>query len=192
MSQRIGMILFAAALIGACQDPTAARNDTIAVRDCAGPASSLSAEKVAALPGQLGAGLHDQWATYAAEVPGGFAGIWYENPGQKPILMLTRPAEAAGAKAALEERIDFFPIASAEVRQARWDFQQLVQWKRYLTSQSSLIGFNLIAASESHNRLILGGDDPKRLAAALVGLDVPCRLAIVIFSLPGTVDARAP
>lgn len=197
---RNGAPLAAVALLCACKEPVGLTRslDTLVVRDCAGPANSLSPALAAALPPRTGIMVpDDKWADLAGTVPGGFAGVWFENPGQKPILMLTRPAEAAAAKAALNGQVPGFPIASAEVRQARWDFLQLVNWYNYAVSQGvfDVEGVTLGDKNERLNRIVFGAVDTvamKALAAALVDLDVPCDLARVVRVGPITFDRRTP
>jgi hypothetical protein len=75
-----------------------------AVRNCEGPAISLSPSLAAALPPRTG-GMQpdDQWADLAEHVPGGFAGVI--GDGGKLVLLLTDPSQATAAKAALAGKL---------------------------------------------------------------------------------------
>jgi hypothetical protein len=55
--------------------------------------------------------------------------------------MLTQPGRAAEAKLALAERLHI-PLKDATVRQARWDFAQLVDWFNYLRPRLSVSSFS--------------------------------------------------
>jgi hypothetical protein len=135
---------------------------------------------------------HDQWADMARQAPGGFAGVLYDN-GQ-PVLMLTRPEEAAAAKAELapllRTQIPDFDLAGAEVRPARWDFAQLHDWEAYLLKQGiarSGSGVNRSGKDQIANRLSFGVADAAaraRVADELDALGVPCDLVLVKITAP--------
>ncbi|HYO74299.1 MAG TPA: hypothetical protein VEU33_50320, partial [Archangium sp.] len=161
------------------------------VRDCEGPATSLPAELAATLePRPAPTTPDDQWAHIAREVPGGFAGVLYDN-GQ-PVLMLTRPQEAQEAKAALASRFPpgFFDVAKAEVRRARWDFAQLADWDAYLGTQGLWRPENGVRSGgmdEAENRIVYGVLDAAsraRVADELDALGVPCDLVLVEIRAP--------
>ncbi len=154
----------------------------IRVRDCEGPATSLPEAIVATLPSRNGTSIDHVYATLATEVPGGFAGVLFDD-GQ-PVLLLTRPDEAAAAKAALAGKLSSFPIASAQVRQARWDFGQIFDWFNYLMTQPSVhsVGFLSADKDEAANRVAFGVRDEEtrmRLAKVLAALDIPCDLVLI-------------
>jgi hypothetical protein len=161
------------------------------VRDCAGPATSLPAELAATLEPRPEPRTQDeQWADIARQVPGGFAGVLYDN-GQ-PVLMLTRPEEAQEAKAALASHFspDFFDVARAEVRVARWDFAQLADWYAYLGTQGIWRPENGVHSgdkNEAVNRIVYGVLDAAakaRVAGELDALGVPCDLVLVKIKPP--------
>ncbi|MFL5577630.1 MAG: hypothetical protein ACJ79S_16870 [Gemmatimonadaceae bacterium] len=177
------------------RDPNAAQlADVVRVRECAGPATNLPADLAAALPPRTGMMRpDDQWADLAAEVPGGFAGVVYDQG--RPVLLLTRPAEAAAAKQALAPHLTGFDVANAEVRQARWDFAQLVDWYNYLTGRGVWgpgSGVTTGDKDESANRIVYGVADEAardRLAASLAALDLPCDLVLLKIQAPVVLDA---
>ena len=161
------------------------------VRDCEGPATSLPAELAATLdPRPAPTTQDDQWARIAREVPGGFAGVLYDN-GQ-PVLMLTRPEEAQEAKAALASHFSpgFFDVAHAEVRRARWDFAQLSDWYAYLDTQGIWRPGNGLRSGdkdEAENRIVYGVVDAAsraRFANELDALGVPCDLVLLEIRAP--------
>lgn len=172
-----------------CRSPSGVADLTpVRVRDCDGPASSLPSAIAATLPPRTGNMMpDDQWADLAAEVPGGFAGVLYVEG--KPVLMLTRPEEAAEAKAALAGRIAGFPVADAEVRRARWDFAQLVDWFNYLWPHPNVHSPGMVSGdkNEATNRIAFGVLDAHaraNIVEALVGLGIPCDLVLVEITPP--------
>jgi hypothetical protein len=116
----------------------------------------------------------------------------YDNG--RPVLMLTRPEEAAAAKAELAPllRAQFpdFDLAGAEVRQARWDFAQLHDWQAYVLKQGiarSGSGVNRSDNDELANRISFGVVDAAaraRVADELDALGVPCDLVLVKITPP--------
>lgn len=170
---------------GSAGDVNASR-PLVRVRDCEGPARSLSPIIAALLPRRDG-GMQpdDQWADLAKEVPGGFAGVILSN-GQ-PVLFLRDTSTAAAAKRALAPRLRLynFNVADAVVRPARWDFGQLVDWYNYLLIRMNFwwdIGLTSGDKDESLNRLHYGVEDEKsreRLVERLEAIGVPCDLIVI-------------
>jgi hypothetical protein len=134
----------------------------------------------------------DHWADLAERIPGGFAGVLYSNG--KPVLMLTRPDQAAGAKAALAADPTFrgFDIPHAEVRKARWDFAQLEDWYRYLvgfTSVWNTTGMAVGDKNEGTNRIYFGIETEagrQELERKLLAVNVPCDLIQIGIASPAT------
>jgi len=120
----------------------------------------------------------NQWADLATTVPGGFAGAFYDSA-HTPILMLTDPAQAAAAKQALAGHLGFLP-QYATVRQARWNFAQLVDWFNYIVPR---LGVPVTAdKDEAINRIHFGVTSVEardRVVAALAQLPLPCDLVVV-------------
>lgn len=172
---------------GAAPTATGAHNqDVVRVRACDGPATSLPA----ALAGQLPTGgdaaargtIDDHLAALARRVPGGFAGVFYDQG--RPVLLLTDPSRAADAKAALASELPGFEIAAAEARAARWTFAQLYDWYGYLRRRGvwGAAAVTLTDIDERANRLYLGAADRAerdRLADWLAALELPCDLVRV-------------
>jgi hypothetical protein len=121
----------------------------------------------------------DRWADLAATIPGGFAGI-FRDSAHSQILMLTRPAEAAAAKQALVGKLDY-QWAQATVRQARWDFAQLVDWYNYIFPRVA-VGPMMADKDEVLNRIhftVSDADTRDRLVRALSSMPLPCDLVVV-------------
>lgn len=120
----------------------------------------------------------DHWADLARTTPGGFAGVFYDSA-HTPILMLTRPAEASAAIDALAGKTGF-PTHTATVRQARWDFAQLVDWFNYLLPRLEIP----VTADkdEALNRIrfsITSVELRDRIIRTLTQMQLPCDLVVV-------------
>jgi len=162
--------------IAAAPTPLAA---PIRLAQCEGPAAGLPDSLARNLPPRTGRMIpDDRWADLATTVPGGFAGTLYDSA-HTPVLMLTRPAEAAAAKRALAGKLQF-PLQQATVRQARWDFAQLVDWFNYLFPR---LGVPVTAdKDEALNRIrfsVTSVELRDRVVSALAQLPVPCDLVVV-------------
>ena len=156
----------------------------IRVADCNGPAVSLDPSLAASLPARDGnMRPDDQWADLANQVPGGFAGILYVDG--KPVLMLTDVSKSEAAKKALAPSFPGFDISRAEVRQARWNFAQLVDWYNYLAVRSAVWrtpGFTSGDKDEATNRISYGVVDAAArdsLLQKLSEMNLPCDLISV-------------
>ena len=188
------LILLVIAACAACislstgNDAIAPARREIRVRDCEGPPTSLSPELKSTLAPRSGhMAPDDQWADIAERVPGGFAGVLYSAG--KPVLLLTRPEEAAAAKAALSPLLEGFPVKDASVWPVRWDFVQLVDWYNYFNRQPRLWNLNVNSAdkSEADNRIVYRITDSAslfRVRALLDSLAIPCDLVLLRIAAP--------
>ena len=158
-------------------------SNDLRVGDCDGPPVSLPSNLRALLGPRTGQMVpDDHWADLAERVPGGFAGVLYS--GGKPLLMLTRPEDATAAKKALASDPTFngFDLGHAEVRKARWDFAQLVDWYRYLVGHTSVWNTPGMAGgdkNEGTNRIYFGIQTEagrQELKRKLLAVNVPCDL----------------
>jgi hypothetical protein len=76
-------------------------------------------------------------------------------------------------------------MAAAEVRRARWDFAQLVNWHTYLfrhTPVPATQGLTYNDTDVTLNRILLGvvdADARERLIGVLSGLALPCDLILL-------------
>lgn len=169
--------------------PVGSVPDTVRVANCVGPASSPPDSVVAGFRARVRVlSPDDLWADLADSLPGGFAGVFYEA-GLQPVLMLTQPELADAAKRALAPRIPGFPVASATVRQARWNFAQLVYWHFYL-NQRWVGGFSDVVTTdndEALNRIHFGVLDQsarERVIHWLGMLNLPCDLVLITLRPP--------
>lgn len=177
--------MFAVACSSATQPDNLTLNPSLArVADCNGPATSLDPAIASTLPPRDGRMMpDDEWANLAERVPGGFAGVLYVA--SKPVLLLTDPSQAAAAKTALASSLPFFDVGSAEVRRARWNFAQLVDWYNYLSSQGAVWRTPGMVSSdkdEAINRIrygVLDGAARDKLLERLNGIELPCDLIAV-------------
>jgi hypothetical protein len=126
----------------------------------------------------------DQWADIAETIPGGFAGIIYDQG--KPTILLTHPERASAVKQALASRLEFrdFDIENAQVIKVRWDFAQLVDWYNYLMRSGILDSVAMASGdkNEGINRIRFGVEtesDRRKLVRMLTELGVPCDLITV-------------
>lgn len=161
-------------------DPVLARN-LVRFPDCLGPATSVASAFDVTLPLETYLRNHELFAALAKELPGGFAGVFFDK--DKPVLMLRNPSQQAEAKAAIAPylaNLYSFDLAAAEVRQARWDFAQLSNWHTYLFRHTALPmtpGLTYHDTDVSLNRILLGAEDAAardRLRAVLSTIDLPC------------------
>jgi hypothetical protein len=126
----------------------------------------------------------DQWADIAETVPGGFAGIIYDQG--KPAILLTHPEQASTVKQVLASRHEFrnFDIQNAKVIKVRWDFAQLVDWYNYLMRSGVLdrVAMSSGDKNEGINRIRFGVEtesDRRKLVRMLTDMGVPCDLITV-------------
>ena len=161
-------------------------SDSLRVADCDGPAVSLPRNLRALLGPRTGQMIpDDHWADLAERIPGGFAGVLYSKG--TPVLMLTRPQEAIEAKRvlALDPTFNGFDISRAQVRKARWDFAQLVDWYRYLVGHTSVWNTPGMAGgdkNEGANRIYFGIETEAgrlELRRKLLAANVPCDLILI-------------
>jgi hypothetical protein len=186
MTSRVSLVkhiavVFSALACSASTEPEQLAPPFARIADCVGPARSLDPAIVATLPPRDGSMNPDhKWADLAQRVPGGFAGILLVD--SKPVLMLTDPARAAAAKEALAPEIAWFDIRGAEVRKARWDFAQLVDWYTYLSVRSPdwlSSGWVSGDKDEAINRIRYGVLDSAaldELRQGLAAMELPCDL----------------
>lgn len=161
--------------------PHAAAVPPVHLAQCTGPATSLPDSLAHLLPPRVERMYGDmQWAELARTVPGGFAGIFYDST-HTPILMLTQPARAAEARDSLMRRMPGLPFGSATVREARWDFAQLVDWYNYLLPRITVANVTS-DKDESIDRIRLSVTSiaaRDSLVSALSAFTLPCDLVVV-------------
>lgn len=158
------------------------------VRDCNGPALSLSAALAAELPPPGRIVTHDDdLAQLSRRAPGGFAGVLLDDG--KPVILLVDTTAAAAAKAGVASYYSEFDVAGAEVREARWTFAQLYDWYRYVnqTIFQDAHGLTSTDIDDASNRIRYGVIDDAartRILEVLAGLALPCDLVLVDIQAP--------
>lgn len=184
------LLLVFAATVG-CSDPTQSPvapiekpvRELLRFPDCEGPATSVDAAFDVTLPLETSLRNHELFAALAKEVPGGFAGVFRNN--SQAVLLLTNPARQAEAKAALEPYIaNLYGIdmAAVDVRTARWNFAQLVNWYTYLFRHTPVAETPGITRSDTDvtlNRILItvaNVADRDRVVNVLRGVELPCDL----------------
>jgi hypothetical protein len=123
----------------------------------------------------------EKWADIARQVPGGWGGFFLDD-GTPTIYLVdpTRRNEAIVALYALGVGQPTYDIRQSRVKQGRWDFAQLYDWKRFIQLHiSGIRGLVMIGINEGRNRLEYGVLDPaagRDLAAQFESLALPCGL----------------
>jgi hypothetical protein len=155
--------------------------------NCAGPATAVDPALAVTFPAgdEASTNTHLKWVALAGRVPGGFAGVHRDNG--VSVLRLVDVSQAAAAKAALagafNERL--FDIASAEVRAARWDYDQLTDWMHYLWLHRGFVpggSSGAIWVDVMANRITYSVEDARqrdRLLRELATADLPCGLVFI-------------
>jgi hypothetical protein len=181
-------LLLLATLVGCSRLFEPGPHETVTVSACSGPAMSLPDSLAALVPPRDGSMVpDDQWADLATTVPGGFAGVFYVRG--ELMLALTRPNEAAAAKAALAGKLSV-PVEGAEIRPVRWDFAQLVDWSNYIVPRLHF-PIVLLDRDEVLNRIRISGSSVQardRIVDELRALRLPCDL-VVVNVMSGTIRA---
>jgi hypothetical protein len=193
MMTRHGLKPFLVALIltAGCSDPTQPPVEPIenVVRelvrfpDCEGPATSVDAAFDVTLPLETSLRNHELFAALANEVPGGFAGVFQDK--SQPVLLLADRSRETEAKAALAPYLTNLygvDMSTVEVRPARWNFAQLVNWHTYLfrhTPVSATVGISGSDTDVALNRILITVESVAardRAVTALRGVTLPCDL----------------
>ena len=166
---------------------------TVEVRHCTGPATSLPDGLAAAIRPRDPRNYDHQTANLARTVPGGYANRSGDH-GQN-VIMLVRPESASQAKSALAQQLSWgADWDNAVVRPARWDYDQLVDWKDHL----ELVMKHTVKGGGGYidilaNRVHLDVSDSterSRLIAALQTIPVPCDLVQIGLGVPKPYRAR--
>jgi hypothetical protein len=119
-------------------------------------------------------------------VPGGFAGVFQDK--SQPVLLLTDPSRETEAKAALGPHLTNLygiDMATVEVRAARWNFAQLVNWHTYLfrhTPVSATAGITRSDTDVALNRILITVESVAardRAVTALRDVALPCDLIAI-------------
>jgi hypothetical protein len=139
-----------------------------------------------------------QWARLARTTPGGFAGVYFEpvvrdqrgqpTRGQRVVIRLARPNERSAALRALLPSLPAtfggLAVDSADVLivPAKWDFEQLGEWRRYLNDRVGSPGVTSVGTDAGTNQIRYGVVDAAARTALerrLRELRVPCGLVAI-------------
>jgi hypothetical protein len=184
---KLAFTLLGAFALGACTATSrvaaaSAQPAPIRLAQCDGPATSLPDSLARQLPPRTRRmSPDDRWADLATKIPGGFAGILRDSS-LRHIIMLTDTARASAAIAALSGEVGLgLGLLPPIVRQARWDFAQLVDWFNYLLPRLG-VPVNGADKDESLNRIrfsVITVEQRDSVVAALSKLPLPCDLVVV-------------
>ncbi len=136
----------------------------------------------------------DAYVSISQSVPGGFAGVFFEN--NHYVLTFVDPAKANQARSEIQQAFasrgigaSGLDVTTAEIRGARWTFAELDEWYRYivprLSGAGSGVSFSDIA--EKANTISFGVIDETaraQLEARLASLGVSCNLVTTVIQLP--------
>lgn len=128
----------------------------------------------------------DAFVAISNSVPGGFAGVFFED--NQYVLTFVDPARANQARSEIQQAFASrgvggpnLEVATAEIRGARWTFAELDEWYRYIIPRLSGPGSGVssIDIDEKANTISFGViDETARglLEARLGSLGVSCNL----------------
>lgn len=168
---------------------------------CGSPTSETHWAPLAAktLPPPSDQSVDAHWARVAADVPGGFAGLFVEptpttsaggTTRNRLVVLLVHPDLWPEARQVLGTRLDyeaslpFLAIDSARVLGARWDFAQLYAANVYLRQRlpEGMNGVTSADIDERGNRLVYGvrSDEARTIVRSRIeSLGTPPGLAVV-------------
>jgi hypothetical protein len=147
------------------------------------PAVSVPAAARESLPnGVHFSSTEENWARVAREIPGGFGGVIRQDGGL--LVYLVDTTQRTEAAAALIARRVVSSSDAPRIRAARWSFDQLYDWNRYIILRYSLPNRDVIGwgIDEHKNRLafdVVDESSRKRVVGALADLHLPCFLVEV-------------
>ena len=162
---------------------------------------ALGADRVAALAKTPAGAVQtedDRWAALASSTPGGFAGSYLEESStpaspkgrgaRRLVVRLARPSEQDAGLRALVPKLREISGPGVDrggvvVEPARWDFAQLVEWRRFLEPHAHAVAKILSTnIDEVHNRIayaVPSRGDRSTLLEHLGTLHIPCHLVDV-------------
>lgn len=135
----------------------------------------------------------DRWAALAADAPGGFAGAYREavtsGSPKRLVVRLTRPSERDTALRIILPRVGEVgggvnsDAANVVVTPAKFDFAQLLEWRRYLEPHANAVA-KVVATriDPANNRIaytVATATDRDALVTHLGELRLPCGLVDV-------------
>ena len=138
--------------------------------------------------------MNDELAAISQSVPGGFAGIFYEDNSHL-VLTFVNTAVANESRATIQQAFNAsnfsVDVSKAEFRSARWSFAELNEWYRYITTKLDWpSGVSFTDIDEKANTINIGViDETARglLESQLAALNVSCNLVTTVISPPITI-----
>lgn len=124
----------------------------------------------------------DVYVSISQSVPGGFAGLFFED--NHYVLTFVDPASANQARSEIQQAFDSrgfgIDVTTAEFRGARWTFAELDEWYRYIIPKLGPVsGISFSDIDEKANTISFGVIDEAaraQLEAELTSLGVSCNL----------------
>ena len=176
--------------VGACSSVTevSARKAEVPTFTCLSSSATmrLPAELRAALPAFGPRVPDDAFVSISQSIPGGFAGLFFED--NHYVLTFVDPAKANVARAEIQQAFarlgvggSGMDVSTAEIRGARWTFAELDEWYRYIIPKLSGPGSGISSSDidERANAISFGVIDETaraQLEAQLTSLGVSCNL----------------
>ena len=133
----------------------------------------------------------DAYESISQSVPGGFAGVFFED--DHYVMTFVDPPKADQARAAIQQAFVNFGVGgtridarTAEIRGVRWTFAELAEWDRYILisiHNNPVAGISSSDIDEHANTLSFGViDETSRahLEARLASLGVSCNLVTTV------------
>jgi hypothetical protein len=193
--------LLAIASVGACSSVTEQSDPKPEVPKL----TCLSNSATMRLPADLRAALpafgprmpDDAYVSISQSVPGGFAGVFFED--NHFVLTFVDPATANQARAQIQQAFESrgvggsgLDVATAELRGARWTFAELDEWYRYIIPSLSGPGSGVSSSDidEKANTISFGVIDEAaraQLEARLASLGVSCNLVTTVIQPYATI-----
>jgi hypothetical protein len=150
----------------------------------------LSADLRATLPAFGPRVPDDAYVSISQSVPGGFAGVFFED--NHYVLTFVDPAKANQARSEIQQAFvsrgvggSGMDVATAEIRGARWTFAELDEWYRYIIPKLFGPGSGISSSDidEKANTISFGVIDETaraQLEARLASLSVSCNLVTTV------------
>jgi hypothetical protein len=133
----------------------------------------------------------DAYNSISQSVPGGFAGVFFED--NHYVMTFVDPEKADQARAEIQQAFVNFGVGgtridarTAEIRGVRWTFAELAEWDRYILigiHNNPVSGISSSDIDEHANTLSFGVIDETsraQLEARLASLGISCNLVTTV------------
>lgn len=182
--------------VGACSSATEAPQLGVPKFTCVSNSATmrLPADLRATLPAWGMRRPDDAYVSISQSVPGGFAGIFFEDGHY--VLTFVDPATANQARPEIQQAFTnrgfaSVDVATAEFRAARWTFAELDEWYRYIIPRLPGASWNSSDIDEKANTLsfgVLNETERGQLEAQLSSLGVSCNLVTTRIQPPAIIE----